>query len=155
MSAPKLFTSLNLKLNYFRSETEECADGGKTCEEEMIQLAEEKEKEEKEREEKEEEQEKEGEEEKMEEGEKKMEEEEKMETDLTAEELQKDNKEEEEKKDEEEVPSTAVEKKRPSSDVEGTEGPPAKKLCTEEGETSIVPCEVVPLLITISLIKQA
>ena len=60
---------------------------------------------------------------------------------------------EEEKKDEEEVPSTAVEKKRPSSDVEGSEGPPAKKLCTEEGETSIVPCEVVPLLITISLIK--
>merc|ERR1719242_860265 len=52
------------------------------------------------------------------------------------------NKEEEEKKDEEEVPSTAVEKKRPSSDLEGTEGPPAKKLCTQEGETSIVPCEV-------------
>ena len=82
-----------------------------------------------------------------------MEEEEKMKTDLTADELQKDNKEEEEKKDEEEVPSTAVEKKRPSSDLEGTEGPPPKKLCTEEGETSIVPCEVVPLLITISLIK--
>merc|ERR1719210_2517288 len=71
-----------------------------------------------------------------------MAEEEKMETDLTAEELQKENKEEVEKNDEEEVPSTAVEKKRPSSDLEGTEGPPPKKLCTEEGETSIVPCEV-------------
>ena len=65
MSAPKLFTSLDLKLNYFRSETEECADGGKTCEEEMIQLAEEKEKEEKE--EKQEQQIKEGEKEEEEE----------------------------------------------------------------------------------------
>ena len=50
--------------------------------------------------------------------------------------------EEEEKndKEEEEVPSTAGEKKRPSEDSE--DSPPAKKLCTEEGETSNVPCEV-------------
>jgi len=109
-------------INNTRSEMEESEDAGKTCEEEMIKLAEEKEREEKE-EQKKEEEEKEG------------------EKDKEAEEKEEEEKMDKDTEKEEEVPSTAGEKKRPN-DEKSPDSPPAKKLCTEEGETSSVPCEV-------------